>query len=180
MEQWAANTVAHREQLEVRCLAQGSHLSRGQFLPELRFEPTTSVYQVQRSNPLGHELPICMHIGVAEAEKPAERHARFSMCVVKRKPCICTIHSQQRHAEHAEQYLHFIFVDYYSQTLVHIPFLFKCIDLVLVYQSSLWQIMIHSALYSKFRFFMNEFQHSACVFRFAEIIVVGYTVILAD
>ncbi len=78
------------------------------------------------------------------------------------------------------KYLNFIFVDYYSQTLVHIAFLFKCIDLVLVYQSNLWQIMLHSALYSKFRFFMNEFHHSACVFRFAEIIVVGYTVILAD
>ncbi len=25
----------------VQCLAQGSHLSRGQVLPELRFEPTT-------------------------------------------------------------------------------------------------------------------------------------------
>ncbi len=29
----------------VRCLAQGSHLSRGQFLPEPRFEPTTSGYK---------------------------------------------------------------------------------------------------------------------------------------
>ncbi len=29
----------------VRCLDQGSHLSRGQFLPELRFEPTTSGYK---------------------------------------------------------------------------------------------------------------------------------------
>ncbi len=27
------------------CLAQGSHLSRGQFLPEPRFEPTTSGYK---------------------------------------------------------------------------------------------------------------------------------------
>ncbi len=33
------------EQLGVRCLAQGSHLSRGQFLPEPRFEPTTSGYK---------------------------------------------------------------------------------------------------------------------------------------
>ncbi len=29
----------------VRCLAQGSHLSPGQFLPEPRFEPTTSGYK---------------------------------------------------------------------------------------------------------------------------------------
>ncbi len=33
------------EQLGVRCLAQGSHLSRGQFLPEPRFKPTTSGYK---------------------------------------------------------------------------------------------------------------------------------------
>ncbi len=33
------------EQLGVWCLAQGSHLSRGQFLPEPRFEPTTSGYK---------------------------------------------------------------------------------------------------------------------------------------
>ncbi len=33
------------EQLGVRCLAQASHLSRGQFLPEPRFEPTTSGYK---------------------------------------------------------------------------------------------------------------------------------------
>ncbi len=38
--------------LGVRCLAQGSHLSRGHFLPEPGFEPTTLGYlgfQVQRS-----------------------------------------------------------------------------------------------------------------------------------
>ncbi len=33
------------EQLGVRCLAQGSQLSHGQFLPDLRFEPTTSGYK---------------------------------------------------------------------------------------------------------------------------------------
>ncbi len=44
LEQWAADTAASREQLGVRCLAQGSHLRRGQFLPELRFESTTSGY----------------------------------------------------------------------------------------------------------------------------------------
>ncbi len=38
----AVDTAAPGEQLGVRCLAQGSHLSRGQFLPEPRFEPTTS------------------------------------------------------------------------------------------------------------------------------------------
>ncbi len=32
-------------QLGVQCLAQGSHLSRGQFLPEPGFETTTSGYK---------------------------------------------------------------------------------------------------------------------------------------
>ncbi len=41
-EQWVVNAAAPGEQLGVRCLAQGSHLSRGQCLPEPRFEPTTS------------------------------------------------------------------------------------------------------------------------------------------
>ncbi len=48
--------AAPGEQLEVQCLAQGSHLGRGQFLPEPRFEPTTSGLQVQCSIPLGHWL----------------------------------------------------------------------------------------------------------------------------
>ncbi len=39
--QWAANIAAPGEQLGVRCLAQGSHLSRGHFLPKPGFEPTT-------------------------------------------------------------------------------------------------------------------------------------------
>ncbi len=45
LEQWAADTAAPGEQLGVRCLAQESHLSSGQFLPEPRFEPTTSGYK---------------------------------------------------------------------------------------------------------------------------------------
>ncbi len=45
LEQWAADTAAPGEQLGVWCLALGSHLSRGQYLPELRFEPTTSGYK---------------------------------------------------------------------------------------------------------------------------------------
>ncbi len=45
LEQWAADAVAPREQLGIRCLAQGSHLSRGQSLPEPRFEPTTLGYK---------------------------------------------------------------------------------------------------------------------------------------
>ncbi len=53
----------HLEQLGVRCLAQGSHLSRGHFLPEPRFEPTTSGYKVLYSGPilypLGHDNYHC-------------------------------------------------------------------------------------------------------------------------
>ncbi len=45
LEQWAAVAAAPGEQSGVQCLAQGSHLSRGQFLPEPRFEPTTSGYK---------------------------------------------------------------------------------------------------------------------------------------
>ncbi len=44
----------------VRCLAQGSHLSRGHFLPDPGFEPTTLGYlgfQVQHY-PLGHDYVI--------------------------------------------------------------------------------------------------------------------------
>ncbi len=54
-EQWAANAVVLGEQLGVRCLAQGSHLSRGIEggenahyllpLPDPKFEPTTSGYK---------------------------------------------------------------------------------------------------------------------------------------
>ncbi len=45
LEQWAADNAAHGEQLGLRWLAQGSHLSHEQFLPEPRFEPTTSGYK---------------------------------------------------------------------------------------------------------------------------------------
>ncbi len=74
-EQWAAiYAAAPGEQLGVRCLAQGSHLSRGieggenarihsphrQFLPDLRFKPTTSGY---KSNTLSirPRLPYSKH-----------------------------------------------------------------------------------------------------------------------
>ncbi len=52
LEQWAADAAAPGEQLGGQCLAQGSHLSRGHFLPEPGFEPTTLGYlgfQVQGS-----------------------------------------------------------------------------------------------------------------------------------
>ncbi len=45
LERWAADAAAPVEQLGVWCLAQGYHLSRGQFLPEQRFKNTTSGYK---------------------------------------------------------------------------------------------------------------------------------------
>ncbi len=39
------NAFLAKQKYGVRCLAQGSHLSCGQFLPEPRFEPTTSGYK---------------------------------------------------------------------------------------------------------------------------------------
>ncbi len=56
LEQWAADTAAPGEQLGVWCLAQGSHLSRGQFLLETRFEPTTRITS-PTLYPLGHDCP---------------------------------------------------------------------------------------------------------------------------
>ncbi len=41
----SAKVVGARGAVEVRCLAQGSHLSHGQLQPEPRFEPTTSGYK---------------------------------------------------------------------------------------------------------------------------------------
>ncbi len=63
-EQWEASVAAPGEQLGVRCLAQGSHLSRGieagesagyslphrQSLPDLGLEPATFELQVRLSN----------------------------------------------------------------------------------------------------------------------------------
>ncbi len=49
------------QQLGVRCLAQGSHLSRGHFLPEPGFEPTTLGYLRVSSPtlyPLSHDCPL--------------------------------------------------------------------------------------------------------------------------
>ncbi len=43
LEQWTADAAAPGEQSGVRCLAQGSHLSREQFLPEPRYPLCPSV-----------------------------------------------------------------------------------------------------------------------------------------
>ncbi len=44
LEQWAADIAAPGEQLGVRCLAQGFHLSRGHFLPEPGYNPSILIY----------------------------------------------------------------------------------------------------------------------------------------
>ncbi len=53
------------EQLGVRCLAQGSHLSRGQFLPEPRFEPTNLGYKSD-ALPISYQLLQCISKNVEE------------------------------------------------------------------------------------------------------------------
>ncbi len=50
----AADIAAPGEQLGVRCLAQGSHLSRGHFLQEPRFKPTNLGY-------LGFQVQCSIH-----------------------------------------------------------------------------------------------------------------------
>ncbi len=60
LEQWAAITAAPGEQLGVWCVAQGFHLSRGHFLPEPRFELTTSDYKSNAPS-TRHRLPPKSH-----------------------------------------------------------------------------------------------------------------------
>ncbi len=71
LEQWAANAAAPGEQLGVRCLAQGSHLSRGieggesagYSLPLLTIPagPETQTHDLRVTSPtlypLGHDCP---------------------------------------------------------------------------------------------------------------------------
>ncbi len=74
-EQWAANAAAPGDQLGVRCLAQGSHLSRGigggestsyllhwQYLQEMRLSTTPTLYTLGRDCPAPHTVnthPAC-------------------------------------------------------------------------------------------------------------------------
>ncbi len=53
----AADTAVPGEQLGVRCLDQGSHLSRGHFLSESRFEPTSSGYKSDAPLSIRPRLP---------------------------------------------------------------------------------------------------------------------------
>ncbi len=79
LEQWAAYDAAPGEQLGVRCLAQGSHLSCGQFLAEPRFEPTTLGY---KSNPLSTRpwLPCvkCVCVFFCQVKVGLERSGEVS------------------------------------------------------------------------------------------------------
>ncbi len=76
LEQWAANAAAPGEQLGVRCLAQGSHLSHGieggesagYSLPPTTIPagPETRTHDLRITNPtlytLGHNCPIYIYI----------------------------------------------------------------------------------------------------------------------
>ncbi len=55
LEQWAADTAAPGEQLEVRCLTQGSHLSRGQFFWDSNPQPRVTSPTLC---PLGHNFAL--------------------------------------------------------------------------------------------------------------------------
>ncbi len=72
LELWAADTTVLGEQLGVRCLAQGSHLSRGQFLPEPRFDPTISGYKSDAPSIRADDCPFSLLCGL-EAEQCASR-----------------------------------------------------------------------------------------------------------
>ncbi len=56
------NAEGPGELLGVRCLAQGSHLSRGQILPEPRFEPTTSGVCNCCNKALYHRIVACYSV----------------------------------------------------------------------------------------------------------------------
>ncbi len=53
----------------VRCLAQGSHLSRGQFLPEPRFEPTTSGYKCDALSIRATTAPLAISTSIFSSHK---------------------------------------------------------------------------------------------------------------
>ncbi len=62
----AADTAVPGEQLGVRCHAQGSHLSRGQFLLEPRFEPITSGYKSNALSTRATTAPMRLKGGITK------------------------------------------------------------------------------------------------------------------
>ncbi len=89
LEQWAADAAAPGEQLGVRCPAQGSHLSRRQFLPELRFEPTTSGYKSDALSiraTTAPRLEICVHCELFSMKK---LRSRLSLFLRKEGAAVC-------------------------------------------------------------------------------------------
>ncbi len=105
LEQWAhththtpgaVNAVAPGEQLGVRCLAQGSHLSRGQFLPEprthnLRLPPSSDSFSASllhpNSSPLIYFIPhqgrgSSLGSGHVPGPEPSPRTASQNMLTI--------------------------------------------------------------------------------------------------
>ncbi len=87
---WSSGQLTLRcpgSSLEVRCLAQGSHLSRRQFLPEPRFESTTSGY---RSDTLSIRATTASQVPRPELDWSAESQvlipAEDFWCDLKCKP----------------------------------------------------------------------------------------------
>ncbi len=92
LEQWAANTAAPGEQLGVRCLAQGSHLSRGieggesavHSLPPptIPAGPETRTHNLLVTSPtrypLGHDCLVNRTlINITDKKKTKKKHSYF-------------------------------------------------------------------------------------------------------
>ncbi len=84
LEQWAVNAAAPREQLGVRCLAQGSHHSRGKFLPEPKFEHTNLGLQVRHST--SHDCPLTLSKHMTLSKDPFESRILYQ-CTIHETSC---------------------------------------------------------------------------------------------
>ncbi len=101
-EQWAANAAAPREQLGVRYLAQGSHLSRGIQgeesagyslpPPTIPARPETRTHDLRVTSPtlypLGHDCPwqilfVKLHCGLSISEELLKTEQKQTQCVSK-------------------------------------------------------------------------------------------------
>ncbi len=80
---WSSGQSSLR--FEVRCLAQASHLSHGQFQPELRFEPTTSGYKsnAQSTRPRVHSSVLTLAISLSHRRALSQLWVLSNRCTLK-------------------------------------------------------------------------------------------------
>ncbi len=90
-EQWVANSVAPGEQLGIRCLAQGSHLSRGIEggestgyslpPPTIPAGPETWTHDLRVTSPtlypLGHDCPLGTNMYLLKRYHPSDSYCTF-------------------------------------------------------------------------------------------------------